>query len=109
MIYGIDFDGTLCEFQRRGIGEEKTKVVELVKLLKQHGHKLILVTVREGQALRDAVEWCADRGLFFDAINDNLPEVIEELGYNSRKILWDLLVDDKVMHVNDFEREYDNG
>ena len=50
---------------------------------------MILWTCREGKYLDEAKEWCRARGLEFDAINDNVPEAIEEMGYNSRKILAD--------------------
>ena len=43
----------------------------------------------------DATKWCAGYGLEFDAINDNLPEVVELYGNNSRKITCDIYIDDK--------------
>ena len=45
--------------------------------------------------LRAAVEWCKKQGLVFDAVNDNLPEVIERYGTNSRKISCDFIIDDR--------------
>ena len=44
-----------------------------------------------------AVSWCRDQQLEFDAINDNLPEVIEMYGNNSRKITCDYYIDDKAV------------
>ena len=32
-----------------------------------------------------AVEWCREQNLEFDAVNDNLPEIIEFYGHNSQK------------------------
>lgn len=61
------------------------------------GDKLILWTCRENNELTAAVEWCEDNGLLFDAINDNLPEIIEKYGSNSRKISCDFYIDDKAI------------
>ena len=36
--------------------------------------------------LTEAVEWCERRGLVFDAVNQNLPEMIEYVGNDCRKI-----------------------
>lgn len=33
----------------------------------------------------------------FDAVNDNLPEIIEFYGYNSRKISCDYYIDDRML------------
>lgn len=39
--------------------------------------------------------WCKEQGLIFDAVNDNLPEVIEEFGENCRKIFANEYIDDR--------------
>ena len=64
---------------------------------KKSGNKLILWTCRADEALEKAVSWCRDHQLEFDAINDNLPEVIEMYGNNSRKITCDYYIDDKAV------------
>lgn len=43
--------------------------------------------------------WCAERGLFFDAVNDNLPERIKKHGNNCRKIGATEYWDDKAVRV----------
>ena len=50
-----------------------------------------------GKALEDAIKWCRENDLEFDAVNDNLPEVIEFYGSNSRKISCDYYIDDKAL------------
>ena len=95
MIYAIDFDGTLCQNAWPGIGEPKPEVIEHFKRLRNDGHKLILWTCREGVRLAEAVEWCASHGLYFDAHNENLPELVELYGNDCRKIGADFYVDDK--------------
>lgn len=47
-----------------------------------------------------AVDWCSNLGLEFDAINDNLPEIVERYGCNSRKISCDFYIDDKAIAGN---------
>lgn len=100
MIYAIDFDGTLCENAWPEIGQANAYVIDMVKKLKTDGHKIILWTCRENQKLIEAVRWCADHGLTFDAVNDNLPEQNELYGNNSRKVGADYYVDDKNMMIS---------
>jgi hypothetical protein len=63
--------------------------------LQEEGTRLILWTCREGKNLEDAVDWCNLHGIRFDAVNDNLPEIKELFGGNSRKICCDYYIDDK--------------
>ena len=46
----------------------------------QERHKLILWTVREGELLEEAIEWCRQRGVFFYSVNKDYPE--EEKSHN---------------------------
>ena len=68
-------------------------MIAWLKDLQSKGDKLILFTCREGKPLEDAVEWCKEHGLEFDAVNDNLEEVKQRLGSNPRKVLFDHYVD----------------
>ena len=43
----------------------------------------------------EAVQWCHAHGLYFDAVNQNLPEVLEWMGGDSRKIFAHEYIDDK--------------
>jgi hydroxymethylpyrimidine pyrophosphatase-like HAD family hydrolase len=97
-IFAVDFDGTLCENAWPNIGKPCHDMINWVKQLRQNGHKLILWTCRSGMALVDAIVWCADHGLFFDAVNDNLEEHKQLFGGNSRKILADFYIDDKAVY-----------
>lgn len=96
-VYAIDFDGTLCENAFPEIGVPKPAAIKFVKAAQAAGCKVILWTCRAGDRLREAVEWCADQGLIFDAINDNLPEMVEKYGINCRKVCADCYIDDKSM------------
>lgn len=49
-------------------------------------------TCRNGKFLDDAVEWCAARGLFFDAVNDN----VDSLSFTtSNKVFAHVYIDDR--------------
>lgn len=97
-IVAIDFDGTLCTEAFPSIGEPIYETINLVKALQQAGVKTILWTCREGQVLDDAVKWCAEHGLLFDAVNDNLPEIKEEWRKSVRKVYCDFYIDDKTLN-----------
>ena len=100
-VYAIDFDGTLCENAWPSIGESKLNVIVYCRNLKYDGHKLILWTCREGDMLLKAVAWCARWGLYFDAINANLPERIAEYGTDPRKIGADYYLDDRNLLITE--------
>ena len=98
-IWAIDFDGTLTTGGKfPNIGKPNVSLIELLKMAKNLGVRLILWTSREGHYLDDAIEWCKDHGLEFDAVNDNLPEIVERYGNNSRKIIANIFIDDRAFH-----------
>lgn len=96
-IIAVDFDGTLCYSNWPELGEPNTDLIEYLKQMKNNGNKLILWTCRAGEALINAVNWCRQYQLEFDAVNDNLPEIVEEYGNNSRKISCDFYIDDRAI------------
>lgn len=95
MTIAVDFDGTIVEHRYPKIGEEIPFATETLKILAQERHKLILWTVREGELLEEAIEWCRQRGVFFYSVNKDYPE--EEKSHNgfSRKLKTDLFIDDR--------------
>ena len=97
-VIAVDFDGTLCENAWPYIGEPYHDMIDWIKGLKKLGHKIILWTCRDGMDLVNAIIWCAEHGLFFDAVNNNLEENIKRYGNNCRKILADFYVDDKAIY-----------
>lgn len=99
IIYAIDFDGTLCEQQYPSIGKPNLELIEWAKAQKEKGNKLILWTCREGELLKNAVQFCEKHGLIFDAVNENLPERILQFGTNPRKIGADYYIDDKNLEI----------
>lgn len=97
-IIAVDFDGTLCYSKWPDLGEPNQALIDYLINFKSDGNKLILWTCRAGHALSNAIEWCSQHGLTFDAINDNLPEIVEFYGNNSRKITCDWYIDDKAVN-----------
>lgn len=94
-IIAVDFDGTLCESAWPQIGAPRMEWINYVKGQQLSGAKLILWTNRCGEQLEEAVEWCKAQGIVFDAVNDNLPEMIELYGNNCRKVFAHEYLDDK--------------
>ena len=97
--WAVDFDGTITTGGAwPNIGKPNVNLIELLKLARSLGVKLILWTSREGNYLNEAIEWCKDYGLEFDAVNDNLPETQEHVGGNPRKVIAHLFIDDRAFH-----------
>ena len=99
MIYAVDFDGCLCRNAYPDIGEPNVRLIRDLMRLRQKGNYIILWTCREGEKLDDAVQWCGRFGLVFDAVNDNLPMIIQAYG-DSRKVYADYYIDDKATRVS---------
>ena len=95
MIYAIDFDGTIVEEKFPKIGALKPEAAEFIRHIQQNGDKWILFTLREDQYLDDAVAFLIANDLCPDAVNDNLPEKIQQWGNNPRKISADIYIDDR--------------
>ena len=100
MTFAVDFDGTLSFGKWPGCGPANENLVEFLKKRKAGGDKLILWTCREGDNLSAAVNWCKGLGIDFDAVNDNLPEVVKKYGVNSRKVSCDFYIDDRAIAGN---------
>ena len=96
-IIAVDFDGTLCENAWPGIGEARCGVIDYVLRQQMTGAKVILWTCRRNERLEEALRWCAARRLSFDAVNENLPEIIERFGGDCRKVYADEYLEDKAL------------
>ncbi len=95
MFIAIDFDGTIVEHAYPEIGKPIPFAIETLQQIQKDGHILILWTVRTGDLLQEAIDYCAERGLHFYAENENYKgETIEKKDY-SRKLKVDLFVDDR--------------
>ena len=76
---------------------------ETLRMLINDRHQLILWSVREGELLQEAIDWCHERGVDFYAINRDFPEEdVEKNIHFSRKLKVDLFIagDKSVARVN---------
>ena len=95
IIIAVDFDGTLCENKYPDIGEPNTALIQYLIYHQQCGDKIILWTCRKNKPLDNAVQWCKEQGLEFDEVNNNLLEIVNAWGEDTRKICADIYIDDR--------------
>lgn len=95
----VDFDGTVVVEQWPKIGPLKFGARWVLQWASRRGHRLMLWTCREGTLLMNAAVFLGSKQLYFDSINDNLPERITQYGTNSRKIGADIYIDDRAGFV----------
>lgn len=105
MIIAVDFDGTLCVNAWPDIGPPRKGVIDYVKRQKEDGAKLILWTNRTEKRLQEALDWCLEKGIIFDAVNANVPESVKVFGGDCRKIFANVYLDDKAMRPEEVERQ----
>lgn len=96
MVIAVDFDGTIVEHEYPKIGREIPFAIDVLKRLqKEEFHQLILWSVREGELLNEAVEYCRQRGLEFYAVNSDHPGEPYANEIKTRKLNVDLFIDDR--------------
>lgn len=93
-IIAVDFDGTIVEHKYPAIGKEMLFAFATLRELQKKGHRLILWTIRTGELLKEAVEFCKKNGVEFYAVNANYPEEILDQN-TSRKLNADIFIDDR--------------
>lgn len=96
MRIAVDFDGTIVEHRYPEIGRELPFATATLRQLMADGHQLFLWSVREGDLLEEAVEWCSKKGVRFHAVNSFLDEDggdTKTPNY-SRKLKVDCFIDD---------------
>ena len=94
-IIVIDFDGTIVRDKYPFIGEVYHNAPQVIARLRLKGHKVIINTCRSGRFEEEAKIVLQRAGIAYDAINENLPEVIEQYHSDTRKISGDVYIDDK--------------
>ena len=107
-IVAVDFDGTLTEGATfPNIGRLNEQLYEELTNGEYKDYKKILLTNRSGSTLADAINWCEEHNLHFDAVNDNIKEVKDALhGGPIRKPWFTVLIDDKAMSIDEFEEKH---
>ena len=93
-VIAVDFDGTIVEHKYPAIGKEMLFAFATMKALQNKGHKLILWTIRTGELLDEAVDYCRQNGVEFYAVNKNYPEEVLDQK-TSRKLNADVFIDDR--------------
>lgn len=102
VIYAVDFDDTLCYSHWPDLGEPNLPLIKALIKKRELGIKLILWTCRNNEPLQKAVDFCKSYGLEFDAVNENLPEILDLYqGIDSRKVTADFYLDDKSLKLED--------
>ena len=102
MTYAVDFDKTLSFAPYPDVGNPNTPLIEYLIRCRENGDKVILWSCREGEYLNRAINFCKSQGLEFDAVNDNLPELVAIFKSNPRKIAADIYIDDKAIQADVF-------
>ena len=90
MVIAVDFDGTCVTHEYPKIGKDIGAVPVLQELVKQN-HKLILLTMRSGQTLDEAIAWFKENNIPLWAVNNN-PEQTEWT--DSPKVYANMYIDD---------------
>lgn len=97
-IIAIDFDKTLCDSGPTGTYLPIQSTIDKMNEELKKGSRFILWTCREGQDLEEALLWCEKYGIHFEAINDNVPDIVERFNVNMRKIYANEYWDDKAVN-----------
>lgn len=91
MIIAVDFDGTL----QRPDGSPNIALMNRLRANQSCGDIVILWTCRHGHRLEEALRFLRGYGWQPNLVNANAPQTIKQLGYDPRKILADIYIDDK--------------
>lgn len=96
MTIAVDFDGTIVTHEYPKIGKPIPFAIQSLIQLQKEGHLIILWSVREGQLLQDAVDYCHERGLDFYSVNSNFPEENSlQDNMTAHKLTADIFIDDR--------------
>ena len=95
-VYAIDFDNTIALTQYPKIIKPIPYALEVLKVLSKDPHStLILWTCREGEYLKQAIDFCELYGIHFDYINENCKRNLDLYTVDCRKVSADVYIDDK--------------
>jgi hypothetical protein len=101
---GVDFDGTIVESAWPGIGSIKPKTVELMKKAYEAGHCIIIWTARGGQSAEEAKKFLIENNIPFNYFNENPEDPMQKESESpSRKLHFNILIDDTAVNVNDVD------
>lgn len=95
LTIAIDFDGTCVTHEYPEIGEE-IGAAPVMRALLARGDRIILFTMRHGNTLDRAVEWCRANGIELFGVNEN-PQ--QHTWSQSRKVYAHMYIDDAALGV----------
>lgn len=102
MLVAVDFDGTCVTHEYPNIGKD-IGAVPILKKLVENGHKIILLTMRHGKFLDEAVQWFNKNDIELYGINEN-PQQKEWT--DSPKVFANVYIDDAGLGI---PLSYDNN
>jgi hypothetical protein len=96
MFICVDFDGTIVDHRYPEIGQPVPDAIKWLKILNNHGAKIILYTMRSdagvaGSSLSDAVNYLKSEGVRLFAVNSHPGQ---EEWTTSPKVYADIYIDD---------------
>ena len=95
-VYAIDFDNTIAFTQYPKIIKPIPYALEVLRVLTKDPHStLILWTCREGEHLKQAIDFCELHGVHFDYVNENCKRNLDMYTIDCRKVSADVYIDDK--------------
>ena len=69
-------------------------------------YQVILWTNRVGEPLEKAVGFCKEHDIHLDAVNENLPEIVEAFGGDCRKVFANEYWDDRAVLMDEEENRW---
>lgn len=87
----VDFDGTIAEHRYPDIGRPVPGALAWLERFRSEECRLILLTMRGGVHLAEAVGWCRQHGITFDHVNENPSQ---RKWTDSQKVYAHLYIDD---------------
>jgi len=87
----VDFDATIVKHEYPKIGEEVPGAIDTLLRLQKAGHRLILLTMRGGKELEEAVIYLEERGIKLFGINEN---ETQKFWTSSPKVYGHIYIDD---------------
>jgi hypothetical protein len=94
-VYAIDFDNTIAYTNYPTILKPLPYAVEVLRVLTKDPYStLILWTCREGDDLKEALNFCDICGIKFDYVNENCKRNLDLYKVDCRKVSADVYIDD---------------
>jgi guanylate kinase len=95
LVISIDFDQTIVSDVYPKVGRLMYGAKETIQHWHQKGHEIVINTCREGEHLRDVIDFLRENDIPYDAVNRNAQSRLLKYGIDSRKVSCDVQLDDK--------------